>query len=82
MLCGVLAAFAAAPATVHAQSSPVKAVVKFAPAVGSDQRVAAVEDAGGRVLRVRRSAVVARMSASAADALRAAMGVVSVTIRS
>lgn len=83
-LCGVLAAFfafAAAAPVAQAQSSPVRAVVRFASGVSAGHKVAAIEGAGGQVLRLRRGGAVARMSASAADTLRSAMGVVSVRIR-
>lgn len=80
---GLLAAIIAlaVPTAVQAQSSPVKAVVAFRTSVSQSQRVAAVKGAGGRVLKVSPKTVTARMTRSSADALRTAMGVVSVTIR-
>ncbi|MEA2127075.1 MAG: hypothetical protein QOI80_3857 [Solirubrobacteraceae bacterium] len=75
----LFAAAVLAPAA-HAQSA-VRAVVKFSPGVAKSQRVTTVRSAGGQVLKVRGTRVVARMSSRAADQLRTAMGVVSVTIR-
>jgi hypothetical protein len=69
-----LAAFAPA---AQAQTA-VKAVVKFSPAISQSQRVSTVRSAGGRVVKLRPRAVVARISPQAAAQLRAAMGVIAV----
>jgi hypothetical protein len=76
VLCAV-AVFAPA-AQAHAA---VKAVVKFSPTIAQTQRVSTVRSAGGRVIRIRGTRVVARMSDTAADQLRAAMGVIAVRVR-
>jgi hypothetical protein len=71
-------ALLAPAASAHAA---VRATVKFAPAVAKTQRISTVRAAGGRVLRIRGTRVVARMSVSSADRLRTAMGVLSVRVR-
>jgi hypothetical protein len=73
----VLCAAAAFAPAAQAQTT-VKAVVKFSPAVSQSQQVTTVRSAGGRVVKVRQRAVVARMSPRAASGLRAAMGVIAV----
>jgi threonine dehydratase len=73
----VLCAVAAFAPAAQAQTA-VKAVVKFSPAVAPSQRVSTVRAAGGRVVRVRQRAVVARLSVRAAERLRCAMGVIAV----
>ena len=73
----VLCAAALFAPAAQAQTA-VKAVVKFSPSVSQSQRVATVQAAGGRVVRVRSRAVVARISARSAEQLRSAMGVIAV----
>jgi hypothetical protein len=78
---GVVLVSLALLAPVASAQSLVKAVVKFTPSVGQTQRVGTVRSAGGRAIRVRHGAVVARMSVQAASQLRTAMGVTSVSWR-
>jgi len=75
----VLVVFAVALLAPAAQAqTTVKAVVKFSSATTPSQRMNTVRSAGGRVVKVRGTRVVARMSSGAAESLRAAMGVISV----
>ncbi len=75
----VLIVFAVALLAPAAEAgSTVRAVVKFSAATSQSQRVGTVRSAGGRVVKVRGTRVVARMSSGSANSLRAAMGVISV----
>jgi hypothetical protein len=71
-------ALLAPAASAHAA---VRAAVKFVPSVSVQQRVATVQSAGGRKIRVRGTRVVARMTTDSAYQLRSAAGVVSVRVR-
>jgi hypothetical protein len=73
----VLCAVALFAPAAQAQTA-ITAVVKFSPAVPRSQRVTTVRSAGGRVLKLRGTRVVARMPVRAAGSLRSAMGVIAV----
>jgi hypothetical protein len=78
---GVVMVSLALLAPAASAQSLVHAVVKFAPAVPKSQRMGTVKAAGGRAIQLRGRAVTARISVAAANQLRTAMGVVSVSWR-